>query len=197
VCVERAGGLVQDQHPWVRQDRPGDGQQLHLPLGEVDHLLVEHGGVAAGQGADEVIDVRRPGGLDDLGVGCLGPPVADGLQHRAVEQPGVLQHHAEQAAQVRAGEVPQVVTINADGTARDVVEAHYQLDHYCLAGPGRVHDGNLLAGRDLRREVVDHQPLGLVAVVHAVELDPAIDPLQANGLGWVGGFGEDAATEGR
>ena len=47
-----------------------------------------------------------------------------------------------------AGEIADVVAVDQDGAAVDVVEAHQQLDHGGLAGAGRADDGDLLAGFD-------------------------------------------------
>ncbi len=130
----------------VGQDGAGDGQQLHLPLRDVGGLLVEHHVVAIRQGADEVVHVGGLGGCDDLFVGGVRAAVADVLHDGAVEQPGILQHHAEHAAQVVARELLDVVPVHQDGAAVDIVEAHQQLDHGGLAGAGRADDGDLLPG---------------------------------------------------
>ena len=64
--IHRAGGFVQDQDGGIRQDGAGDRQQLHLALGDVGGLLVEHHVIAVRQGADEVIHVGGLGGGDDF-----------------------------------------------------------------------------------------------------------------------------------
>ena len=80
-----------------------------------------------------------------------GAAVADVLHDRAVVEPGILQDHAEHAAQVAAGEIPDVVAVHQDGAAVDIVEAHQQLDHGGLAGAGWADDGDLLAGLGVER----------------------------------------------
>ena len=61
----------------------------------------EHGVVAVGQAADEAVGVGQLGGGDALLVGGVQAAVADVLHHRAGEQVGVLEHHAQGAAEVR------------------------------------------------------------------------------------------------
>ena len=67
-------------------------------------------------------------------VGGVQLAVADVVADGAVEQPRVLQHHAEHRAQVVAREVADIVAAYLDGARLHVVEAHEQLDHGGLAG---------------------------------------------------------------
>src|SRR5512132_2505412 len=64
--VDRARGLVEDEDGRVRQERPGDGDQLLLAGAQAGALLVEHGVVAVGQRVHEPVDVGGPGRLHDL-----------------------------------------------------------------------------------------------------------------------------------
>jgi hypothetical protein len=66
-------------------------------------LVVEHGVVAVGQRAHEVVHVGGPRRGEDLLLGGVVGAVGDVLADGAAEQPGVLQHHAELPAQVVAG----------------------------------------------------------------------------------------------
>ena len=51
-----------------------------------------------------------------------------------MEQPGVLEDHAERAAQVVAGHLAGVDAVDRDPPAVDLVEAHQQVDERRLAG---------------------------------------------------------------
>ena len=112
--VDAAGGFIQDQDRRVGQDGAGDGQQLALALAEVAGALGEHGLVALGQLADEVIGVGHLGGA-----GCtsssrgIQPPVADVLHHRVGEQEGILQHQPQLAAQVVFLDVADIDAVDA------------------------------------------------------------------------------------
>ena len=57
--VDAAGRLVEDQDRRVREDRPGDGEELPLPLAQIPGPLREDRLVALGELADEA-DRRRP-----------------------------------------------------------------------------------------------------------------------------------------
>ena len=47
--VDRRGGVVEDQHPGVGEDRPGDGDALALAARQREAPLADLGGVAVGQ----------------------------------------------------------------------------------------------------------------------------------------------------
>ena len=99
------------------------------------------------------------------------------------EQPGVLEHHAEEPAQVVAGHVPGVHAVDGDGAGVDLVEAQEQVDQRGLAGPRRSDDGHRLAGADLQVEVLDQGDVGQVAEgdVLQAQLPPGLGQRQRGG----------------
>ena len=76
-------------------------------------LVVDHGVVAVGERADEEVDVRGLGRLDDLLLGGVRVAERDVLADRALEQPRVLEHHADVGAEVVAAHVRDVVAVEA------------------------------------------------------------------------------------
>ena len=186
--VHTAGGLIQNQDAVVGQDGAGDGQQLLLALAHVGGVLVQLHLVAAGQGADEVVGVGSLGGGNDLLVGGVQTAVADVLHDGALEQPGVLQHHAEALAQSAAVKVAHVVAVQGDGTGVHIVEAHEQLDHGGLARAGGADDGHLLAGLHRTAEVVDDGLVRGVAEFDVVEGHLTVDAGGVCPAGRVGGL---------
>src|SRR5207245_333470 len=108
-----------------------------------------------GQSPDERVDVGRLRGGDDVLVGRPDLPVADVVADRARKEPGVLQHHPEDAAHVIAVEVPGVDAVEANAALVDVVEAHQQVHDRGLARPGGPDDGNRLPWPNLEVEVGD------------------------------------------
>ena len=65
-------------------------------------LFIEHQIVAFRQGANEMVDMGGLGSFDDFFIGGTRATVADILHDGAVKQPGILQNHAEHAAQLVA-----------------------------------------------------------------------------------------------
>ena len=116
------------------------------PGRDVGRVVVDDRVVAVGQRAHEVVDVGRLRRGEDLLLGRAVPAVGDVVADGAVEQPGVLEDHAERAPEVVAGQVAGVDAVDEDAPGVDLVEAHQEVDEGRLAGAGRTHDGDR-AGR--------------------------------------------------
>ena len=95
VAVERGGRLVEQQDRRRLEDGAGDGDALLLAAGQLQPALADLGLVAVRRHADEVVDLREPRRLLDLGVGRLPAAVADVVADGVVEQHGVLRDHAD------------------------------------------------------------------------------------------------------
>src|SRR5207249_5435683 len=95
LAVERAGGLVEDQDLWVRDDRAGDGDTLALSARQANPPVADHRVVPVGERHDEVVGVPDLRGADDGRLRDLVPPVGDVLPDRGVEQERLLRDDAE------------------------------------------------------------------------------------------------------
>ena len=116
------------------------------PALKVGALLVDDGVVAVGQRVHEAVHERRPRGLEDLLLGRVRAAVGDVVADRALEQPGVLQHHARCGrAASRGGIVATSTPSRVIRPASSVVEPHHQVDQRRLAGAGRPDDRDRLA----------------------------------------------------
>ena len=117
---------------------------------------------------------RPLGGEHDLVLGGVGPGVGDVLGDGAVEQRRVLRHHGDGAAQAALGDLGDVLAVDQDPAALQVVEPLDQLDEGRLARARRPDQRQPLARRDAQGEVVVERRLGgLVAEHHPVEDDLA------------------------
>ena len=97
---------------------------------------------------------------------------ADVVGYRPREQVHVLQHEAEQAAQIGGIEIADVDAVDRDPTTPDVVKAQQQIDQRRLARAGRADDADALTRLDLEAHVPKH-PVGLRRLLIAVrEPDP-------------------------
>ena len=139
--VERARRLVEDQDRRVLQQHAGDGHALALAAGQLDAALADVGrvGLAAPQvlqPGDEVVGLRLPGGRDRRRLAGVGPAVEDVVAHRAVQQRGVLRHHADLRPQAVLRDVGDVLAVDQDAARLQVVEAQQQVDERRLAGAG-------------------------------------------------------------
>ena len=64
--VDRGGGVVEDQHARVGDERARDRQALALAAGERDAALADLGVIALRQARDELVRLRAARGLFDL-----------------------------------------------------------------------------------------------------------------------------------
>src|SRR5699024_8832450 len=147
----------------------------------------QHGVVAVGQPADEVVRAGQPGRGDALLVVGVQVAVADVLHHGAGEQVGVLQHDAQRVAQVGLFDLADVDAVVADLAVLDVVEAVDEVGDGGLARAGGAYESHLLAGLGVQRNIVQHRLFGGVAEVHVVEADVAPQAGGGDGAGVVGG----------
>ena len=85
--------------------------------------LADHRIVAAWQLHDKLMCMSALGGLDNLLARGIGATVGNVFGHRALKQPGVLQHHAKGAAQARTRVVTRGATIDRDAPSIDIVKA--------------------------------------------------------------------------
>src|SRR5262249_38331859 len=153
---------------------------------EVGALIVEDCVVAVWQGLDEVVDEGRLRGGDHLLVRGVWAGVCDVVANSALEQPGVLQHHADALAQVGSPHLSDVDAVERDASRVELVEAHDEVDEGGLAGAGGSDDRDRLSWVDGQGEVLDERLIGLVAEGDLLETDLAVPYV---GKRWRGGFG--------
>ena len=79
----------------------------------------------------------------------VGAAVEDVVAHRAVQQRGVLRHHADLRAQAVLRDVGDVLAVDQDAARLQVVEAQQQVDERRLAGARAADQADLLARRDV------------------------------------------------
>ena len=140
--IERRGRLVEHQDRRVLQDHPGERDALALAAGQFDAALadmrVEAGAaVPVLQPLDEFERVRAPRRVDDLRLARLGPAVADVVADRAVQQRGVLRHHADLRPQALLGQPGDVAAVDQDAAPFRPVEAEEQVHQVDLPAPER------------------------------------------------------------
>ena len=169
--VDRACGLVQDQHGRICDGRSCDRQELALSLREICAVCGEHGVIAVFQVDDETVGVGQLSCCVDLLIGGVQLSVADIVHNRACEQVGVLQNYGLRAAQVALLDLVDVDAVVADLSVRHIVEAVDQVGDSGLSGAGRANEGDLLAGLCVEADAVEDGLVGLIAEINVVQLD--------------------------
>ena len=66
LCIQRAGGFVQDENPWVLEQRPRDGDALLLAPAHGHPSLAQHRVVAIGEAHHKVVTVGSFGSFKYL-----------------------------------------------------------------------------------------------------------------------------------
>ncbi len=155
LCVEGAGGFIQQQDRRIHQQRPGNRQALPLPTGKPDAALTQGRLVALRQLPDEFIGIGTAGGCLDFRQGCLGPAIADVGLHRATEQRGVLRHQGELAAQLVRVEGGNRLAIEQDAPLLWVVKTQQQIEQGRLACTRGANQGNGLPWFDGQAQAID------------------------------------------
>ncbi len=133
-----------------------------------------------------MVGMCRPGRRHDLLVGRVQSAVSNVLHDGALEQPCVLQYHAEALAQAGAVEIAHIVSIQPNRPAVDIIKAHEQLDHRGLSRTGRADNRHHLSRPDIAGEVMDDRSCRVIAEAHMVELD--ISANVCNGCRMLGGL---------
>ena len=157
-AVERRGRLVEHQDRCVLEDDARDRDALALAAGELHAALADLRVVAAPalpvlQVADELVAHARAAPPRSISASRrVGPAIADVVADRAVQQRGVLRHHARSARAGFLRDLRDVLAVDQDAAVLEVEEAQQQVDQRRLAGAGAADQADLLARLDRQRE---------------------------------------------
>ena len=88
------------------------------------------------QPLDEFEGVRAARRVDDRRLAGIRAAIADVVADRAVQERGILRHHADLAAQAFLGQPGDVDAVDQDMTGLRTVEAEQQMDEGRFAGTG-------------------------------------------------------------
>ncbi|MNE52090.1 hypothetical protein D3C80_1467480 [compost metagenome] len=130
--------------------------------------------IAERQRTDEVVGMSSLSCAYDIGFRSTFAAVRDIIADRAVEQPGILQHHPEFAAQLAALHLGDVHTVNNDLAAADFIEAHQQVNQRRFAGAGRSDNCNRLSRLNIDVHVFNQNRIRLVAELHMTEFNSTL-----------------------
>src|SRR3954469_18303775 len=169
LAVERRGRLVEHQDRSVLQDDAGERDALALAAGELHPAFADVRGVAGApvpvaQPKDELVRLRFRRRRGDLCVGGAGPPVADVGCDRAVQERGVLRHHADRRAQAFLRRTGDVLVVDQDPSGLELVEAQQEVDERRLPRAGSTDQADALPGFDLQMKMA-YDRCGVLAAV--------------------------------
>ena len=176
-CIERAEGLVEQQHLGLDGKGAGDADALLHAAGKLSRLFVE--GVAEADHFEVAGAV-----LPDLFLRPLGPLRLDGegniAQHAHPGHQGVaLKHHAA----VEAG-AAHLATVHEGVARRGFFESGQHIEDGGLAAAGVADDANELALVDVEVDVLEYRRIGPAAALRRIDLLQRLDDQEmcAHGL---------------
>ncbi len=126
------------------------------------------------------------GGLHHLFQSGLRLAVGNVFPHRALFQPGVLQHHAEVPPQALPGQLADVAAVHLDRTAVHIVKPHKQVNHRGFAAACGAHQSNALAGLHVQAEVLNEPLPRLVGKGDLLHPNAALRLAQGDGVRSIG-----------
>ena len=115
----------------------------------------------------------------------LRPAVADVVEHRVVEEEGVLGDQADLAAQVAQPQVGERHAVQPDDARGGIGEARNEIGQRRFAAAVGPDDGHRLAEGDPQVDVVQHRLAGLIGEADALEGQLAVVAGAGDGRGRV------------
>ncbi len=103
-----------------------------------------------------------------------------------MQQRGVLGDHADLSAQAFLGDLSDVLAIDQDAPALQVVQAQQQVDQGRLACTGRADQADFFPGLDVQVQATNDPALLAVVEIHLFETHFAMGHVQAWGVLAVG-----------
>ncbi|AQA24988.1 hypothetical protein BTZ20_5046 [Rhodococcus sp. MTM3W5.2] len=196
LVVQRAGRLVEDQHPRIAQQGARDRDALLLAAREPVTARADDGVIAVGQGRDQLVHLGVARRRLDVGVGGIGPGVPQVLADGGVQQVRLLGDDADQFGQFRQRDRPQVDRVDAHRAGVWVVEARNQGGESGLARTGFADQGERGPGGHLDAHGVEGVAVRpLVAETDVVQPNRARHVLAAQVHGVLGVVDLDGEVE--
>ena len=161
-AVQGRGGFVEHQDRRVLQHHARYRHALALAAGELDAALADVRVVARAalpvlQSDYELVRLRFARGRAHLCVARAGAAIADIGGDRAMQERGVLRHHADRRAQAFLRDAADVLPVDADAAVLQLIEPQQQIDQRGLARARAPHQPHALAGTDAEAQAVQHR----------------------------------------
>ena len=166
--VQRGGGFVHEDDAWTAHHRPGDQQPLALSAGDTRAVFAQHGVKLHGHTAHILGQACLFKGFPCLVFGHVGLYDREIGENGALHQLAVLQHRADSAAQTAQVQGFHVVVVIIDCALLRLFKAEHQPHQGGLAASRRSHDGEVFAGGNVQRHII--QQHGAVLVVAEAEM---------------------------
>ncbi len=174
--IYTGSGLIQDQDPWIGQERPGKRDELALSHGQPPPALFNLSRITGWQLVDKRMCTYGLGRADNLLLRCVQPAKPDVVCDTGGEEKRVLQHYAHLPPQALLGYLTQIVSINGDPAFGGIMKAAEQFNQGRFPSPGFPDQGDGLAGGHIEIDICQ-DPLRIIGVVKGdfFKGHPAVD----------------------
>ncbi len=135
-----------------------------------------------------MVDLSQPRGFLHLGVARLPAAVANVVADGIVEQHGVLRHHADGLAQRLLRHLRDILVIDQDAAAGQIIEAEQQPRDRRLAGAGGPDHCHCLASGYLEADAFEDTAFRLIGEGNVLEADCATCDLERASAGYIHDF---------
>ena len=165
--IHGRGGIVQDQHLRVLQERPGDAQALPLAAGDIGPALVDHGVVPVREALDELIGTGLPAGFLAFLQGGVFLSPAEVFQDGSGEERALLEHHGDLVPEDLHVVFPDIDAAHFHRSLGHVIEARHQVRQGRFTGAGTTDEADGLSRPDMQVDVLQ----GVIAALLIGEID--------------------------
>ena len=160
--VQGRSCFVQNQNRRIFQENPCNGHTLFLTAGQKGTAFAHVGVKAIGHRHNIFVNLCFLCRFHDFVHGCIGLSVADILKNRIRKEEDILLHNADAFVDALLGHIPDVQSVNPDGTGGNIVKPGNQLAQGGLAAAGRTYNGDGLTGLNLQIHFPQHIQVTLV-----------------------------------
>src|ERR1700704_6723495 len=131
--IERSGCLVEQDDRRILDQGARDGDPLALAARELEPMFTDHRVVTGRECRDEIVRMCSPCGGRDFGRAGVWLSEGDVVAHRSAEQEYVLADVADLTAQGAPGYCRDVLPVDGDRAAFNIIGAQHQVENGRLA----------------------------------------------------------------
>lgn len=183
LIVERGGRLVHNEDRRIFEEDASNADSLFLSAGEFDTALSDIGVKAGVELHNEFIRTGEPCGMNHFLKGCAGLPVLNIVEDGAGEQVHILFDDADILSQTFECKFPNILAVNGDGSARDIVKAGNQIANGGLSSTRRPHECDGLSLGCFKINLFQHHLVVIrIGKIHIVEADIPLHMTHRNGI---------------
>src|SRR3984893_19472507 len=132
-------------------------------------------GIALRLHADEITDLSEARGLLHLRIARIPTAVANVVTDRVVKQHGILGDHPDGRAQRLLRHVTNILAVDGNAPASNVVEAKQQTGDRGFSGPRRAHHGDRVSRGHFERQGLEDLPRGFIVKRDVLETNCPLD----------------------